>query len=125
MYSVRDRVLGEPRAIVVNQKRLLADAAPRSAPIGLIADDPKTQAGGRLRPVGRCPQSAPETACTSDLSDKAMRAALAAYEQAFRAPSVHGLPSAAAVTAYLSILPEPEAGIRAKLADALAPWRLG
>jgi hypothetical protein len=50
----------------------------------------------------------------------ALKAALDAYDEAFAAPSTRGLPSAAAIEAYLAILPAPESEVRTKLEAALA-----
>jgi hypothetical protein len=49
----------------------------------------------------------------------ALGAALDAYDRAFGAPSVYGLPSAAAIVAYREMRPEAESVIRAELDAAL------
>ena len=49
----------------------------------------------------------------------ALGAALDAYDRAFGAPSVYGLPSAAAIVAYREMRPEAEKVIRAELEVAL------
>jgi hypothetical protein len=66
------------------------------------------------------PRSARPLATEGELAASAMQAALASYDAAFKAPSIHGLPSAAAIAAYMAILPEPEGVIRAKLQAALS-----
>jgi hypothetical protein len=63
------------------------------------------------------PPSEPDS--DGERSSRALVAALAAYDQALGCPSERGLPSYAAVAAYIAILPEPEAGIRQKLLAAL------
>jgi hypothetical protein len=46
-------------------------------------------------------------------------AALVAYDDAFTVQPKHGLPSTAAIEAYLAVSPEPESKVRPKLEAAL------
>lgn len=71
-----------------------------------------------------CVASLSHPDCGGELRSKALAAALVAYDQAFGCPSEKGLPSYAAVAAYIAIVPEPEAAIRQKLLAALQS-RLG
>jgi hypothetical protein len=54
-----------------------------------------------------------------EFETRAIAIGLAAWDQAFKAPSVHGLPSVAAVAAYRAVLPEPEAMVRVRIEAAL------
>jgi hypothetical protein len=61
---------------------------------------------------------------SANLEVEAMAAALRAYDEAFAAPSLKGLPSQAAIAAYRKFLPEDEGAIREKLLAALRRrWR--
>jgi hypothetical protein len=57
------------------------------------------------------------------LQARALEAALAAWKQAYKSPSVHGLPSVAGVNAYRRVLSEREPIIRNRLRAALALLR--
>jgi hypothetical protein len=57
------------------------------------------------------------------LQARALEAALAAWKQAYKSPSAHGLPSVAGVNAYRSVLSERESVIRDRLRAALSRLR--
>jgi tungstate transport system substrate-binding protein len=109
------------RELAAKPDRVLADFRAESALVRWIKDEFDALARGsreRLNRAKERAQPAPAASCP-ELSATAMKAALAAYDEAFKAPSIRGLPSHAAVIAYLDLLPEREGAIRAKLQAAL------
>ena len=93
--SVTKRIRGDLEALARESRARLDRVAPRAA---------RASPGPRSAEIGAA----------------ALEAALAAYDQAYKAPSVEGRPSHAAVAADREILPEPVEGGRSKLAAALA-----
>jgi cell division septum initiation protein DivIVA len=122
---MRDRLLEllqEHRALADERKQLLAELKSGSASTRQIRDqllELSRQSRERLERA-RKRHPAPTSTPSPAMAAAALQAAIDAYDRAFGAPSVHGLPSAAAFEAYLAIWPEPEPVIRAKLEAALA-----
>lgn len=112
-------LLQEHRALRAERNRVLAEYRETLAinlHIGAEFKELASQSLARLQAVRERARAAAPPA----LADVAMRAAISAYDKAFKAPSAYGLPSDAAVAAYTEILPEPEETVRSKLAAALA-----
>lgn len=98
-------------------RRILDDARASAASFRQIRNDGRAMSAIAPRQLAALRQAG---AGSSLLEAAALQAALGAWDQAFRAPSVHGLPSAAGVSAYRRISPEAEEIVRARLAAALA-----
>jgi hypothetical protein len=117
------RAISERREIAAERRHLLTEfreAADLTKQIKIKFAVLAREAQERLaRALEHNCEPAPAVACRG-LGARAMEAALVAYDEAFSAPSRHGLPSTAAIEAYLAISPEPEAEVRAKLEAALA-----
>jgi hypothetical protein len=116
-------LLRESRRLAGERKQLMAEFRAELSLTQRIRGDLEALARDSRARLDRVAQRAGRASPplrTAEIGAAALEAALAAYDYAFRAPSVEGLPSHAAVAAYMEILPEPEEVIRIKLAAALA-----
>lgn len=117
MASKISELQSERMVLAEERRRLLDDTRASAASFRQIRGDFRAAGAVAPRQLAALRQAG---ARSSTREAAALQAALGAWDEAFRAPSVHGLPSAAAVAAYRSILPETEEIVRARLAVALA-----